>query len=358
MNKVVFIAGILTVCVVGGVFFCAGLFMSSYVVSKPGDNKVEPASKTRGEDVLSTLQETTEDVKQKGSVILDKIADLIPGKSTARIINTSNDSRPNVTEKDEEITRSTTNINIDNLLNEIVSGHDTSDQCLTENVKYLNKEPIVMNNTKKYMIFVGYFENNMCNDIAQLMMAKGYPIHTQRSGVNNAESYMFCGPFKKKLNAQKILTWLNGNGFQNAKLVSQDTQKPEEISLEEFDDAADAVPINADFRRHSVKDVKVAEINVPQVANNVMPKNDEQQIKSPNNVVQKRFKSQSVKKVIEDDLEEVQHPSGTELISQPTLEDVSPIQTEQEQQRSASNDNLEEEEEEQNVQEQNTNVPV
>lgn len=229
MNKVVFTAGVLTVCVVGGLFFCAGLFTGTSVVEKENTAKIIDAKDNKS--------------------LMSKIQGMIPGKKEQNTLKTKAEK---ATQEVQKESKERSVINIDNLLNEIAASHDTNDECLMENVKTSTKEPFTMNQNKRYVAFIGYFPNDISEEISHLMMAKGYPIHVQPSQINEDESYVFCGPFKKKLNAEKLIAWLHKHNFMNAKLVSHKLLQSEEIDLDEIEDASQ-LPQNGDIRKRNVK---------------------------------------------------------------------------------------------------------
>lgn len=267
MNKVVFIAGVLAVCVVGGLFFCAGLFTGANVSSDKKNNTV------------------LIDAKNEKTSVIDKIYNMLPGKKASKKQN--HDVGEN--REEEPSDNSGSNISIDNLLNEIVSSHETNDQCLIDDVKATEKEQIVMNQTRRYLVFVGYFPADIAEEISQLMMAKGYPMHIQKSGITGEDSFLFCGPFRKKNNANSLVTWLHDNGFVNAKLVSHKLQQSEDMNLDELD-TQDILPLNSEGNRKSrrvnrarkPKRVKVEnqeseEQETPQEENTEQVENDEVQ---------------------------------------------------------------------------------
>lgn len=229
MNKVVFTAGVLTVCVVGGLFFCAGLFTGTSVAEKEKASKIIDAKENKS--------------------LMSKIQGILPGKNEQDTLKTKAEK---VTQEVQKESKERSVINIDNLLNEIAASHDTNDECLMENVKTSAKEPFTMNQNKRYVAFIGYFPNDVSEEISHLMMAKGYPIHVQPSQINEDESYVFCGPFKKKLNAEKLIAWLHKHNFMNAKLVSHKLLQSEEIDLDEIEDASQ-LPQNGDIRKRNVK---------------------------------------------------------------------------------------------------------
>lgn len=219
MNKVVFTAGVLTVVVVGGLFFCAGLFTGANV------------------------DKAAEIVDVKGNQdIINKIYDKIPGKPPVKDA------------KDEEAPQNKP-INIDNLLNEIVASHNTADECLLDNVKTKHEDPVTMNQAKRYVVYIGYFPNDVSEEISQLMMAKGYPIHIQISHINEEESFVFCGPFKNKKNAEKLMKWLNSHNFTNAKLVSHKLLQTDEIDLDLIEEKDD-LQRNSDNRKRRTSSKK------------------------------------------------------------------------------------------------------
>lgn len=228
MNKVVFIAGVLAVCVVGGLFFCAGLFTGANVSSNKKNNAV------------------LIDAKGEKTSIMDKIYNMLPGEKTPKKQN--HDAEEN--HEEEPSNNSGSNISIDNLLNEIASSHETNDQCLIDDVKATEQEQIVMNQMRRYLVFVGFFPADIANEISQLMMAKGYPMHIQKSGIAEGDSFLFCGPFKKKNNANSLVTWLHDNGFVNAKLVSHKLLQSEDMNLDELD-TQDILPLNSEGNRKS-----------------------------------------------------------------------------------------------------------
>lgn len=233
MNKVVFTAGVLAVCVIGGLFFCAGLFFGTNV------------SVVTEEGVKATKKiESGTDVKDS---FINKLQDFVPSSKTKESTIEQHVNTENIVTDNNKKDKSA--INLDSLLNEIVASHDTTDACLTDDVKLLNKEHVTMNRMRRYVVFLGYFQKDMCEEISQLMMAKGYPMHIQSSKLNDNECFLFCGPFKKRQSSTNLIRWLKNNGFKNVRLLSHEVLQTENVNLEEFDVENEALQPNMDERR-------------------------------------------------------------------------------------------------------------
>ena len=220
MNKVIFVIGSITAVVVGGLFFCAGLFARA---------KINPTSSEQSQSV-----QIVEKLKEKIDNIFEK-----KDENKIEIFDTDND--PKMVDEDDLtplqntssgvlLEKPSVNITVDNLLNEVIATHNTADDCLFDNVKTQTEEVVVKNESKQNVVFIGYFPSETAHEISKLLMVKGYPAHVQTSNINDSESFIFCGPFKKESSAQALVDWLQQHNFSNAKIIEQTEIQPEEVN--------------------------------------------------------------------------------------------------------------------------------
>lgn len=240
MNKVVLTVGSITVIVVGGLFFCAGMFTGADLNDKnnitvkeiiPQDMATKLKNKVTG---LLNRNSNTEikvlDTSDNQKLIDEDDLALLQSPSKSGIL----------------LERPSQHITVDSLLNEVISSHDTTDQCLLDNVKTKQRENVILNDTKKNLVFIGYFPVNIAKQISKLLMTKGYPTHVQNSNMTDSEAFVFCGPFKKESRANILVKWLQKHDFVNAKIVKGTLLKSEKIDEDVLKLEITRVPINAD----------------------------------------------------------------------------------------------------------------
>lgn len=129
-------------------------------------------------------------------------------------------------------------VSVNSLLKEIAASHAADDDCSVDKTQAsLNVNKNVPETTLegKRIVFVGYFKTNVALQIQRLLLQKGYQVHVEESRTSNHESFVFCGPFKERKNAENLVTWLNSHNFADARVV-----KVERDALEEtlFDASA------------------------------------------------------------------------------------------------------------------------
>lgn len=243
VNKVVLIIGSVTVIVVGGLFFLAGMFTGA---------DLDTASIVTGKEAIQDGVAS----KLKASV-----ANFLNEKDKTEIkVLEANDDTNMLDEDDLRPLQSSSqsgilferpspNVTIDTLLNEIISGHSTNDDCLTSNVKTEKKENVVLNDTKGNVVFIGYFPTETAKQVSKLVMAKGYPSHVQISNATDAEAFVFCGPFKKESSAKLLVSWLRKHDFQNAKIVKGNLLKSQKLDEAKINEEAEGIPTNLENKK-------------------------------------------------------------------------------------------------------------
>jgi hypothetical protein len=130
-------------------------------------------------------------------------------------------------------------VTIDSLLREIAASHATDDKCSIEKTTQDMSKPIQINQNSlhgKRIVFIGYFKNNIALEIQKLLTEKGYVVHVEASQTGSGESFIFCGPFKKGKNAEKLVKWLRKHDFSEARIVSVSDDSIEETLYEAIND--------------------------------------------------------------------------------------------------------------------------
>lgn len=237
MNKVVAILGIIVIITLGALFFFAGFYMgntSTFGLS----SKTEATAENAGDKKI-TLQDINAQIAAQSNNISDKVMKII--SNSADNISTSV-SRAVTKINNQSISQMST----DSLLKEIIASHSDHDDCSVEKTEknIQSPQPLDKNSLRgKKVVFIGYFKDNVALQIQQLLVGKGYKVHVEQSKTSIGESFIFCGPFKKKENADKLVDWLREHDFSEAKVVNIIQASVENTLADSLDDDSD-VPEN------------------------------------------------------------------------------------------------------------------
>ncbi|MDR2723854.1 MAG: hypothetical protein LBB25_01440 [Holosporaceae bacterium] len=218
MNKIVAILGIIVLITLGGLFFCAGFFTGTTVFPSSTSSSAENVKKSDDGNSISTAAEEAA-VDTKSTSISDKIMEIL-----ASAAESASSAIPDAINHKNTLTADTSaHVSIDSLLSEIVASHTTDDNCSPERtLQKINIQTQLNSNSLhgKRIVFVGYFKNKIAFEIQKLLLAKGYKAHLESSRTGDSESFIFCGPFKKEENAQRLIKWLQKHNFSAARMVS------------------------------------------------------------------------------------------------------------------------------------------
>ncbi|MDR0677940.1 MAG: hypothetical protein LBF44_00195 [Holosporaceae bacterium] len=242
MNKIIVILGIVVLITLGGLFFCAGFFTGTNHMfpTQSSQKKEEPSSTKKGislSDVESVIDAKSETISEKIMGMLSS-----PGENSQKseVVGKKNTSVAN-----EESTQ----ISVDSLLREIAASHATNDDCSPKKTLNKMKTPTPVNPNSlqgKRIVFIGYFKNKIALEIQKLLIGKGYKAHVESSRVGDNESFIFCGPFKKEKNAEKLVKWLRKHDFKEARLINVSRESIEETLYDAANDDSGGPPENAE----------------------------------------------------------------------------------------------------------------
>ncbi|MDR3156125.1 MAG: hypothetical protein LBT90_03440 [Holosporaceae bacterium] len=301
MNKVVVILGIIVLITLAGLFFCVGFFTgtSSFAEKAAQTLKMEAQKepKLNSDDVdeltdkkSATLSEKVQGILSKASSLTAKPKDEKKSpeisektknnkkfdeedndesskvvadsekKSSKNATNRKKDNKNDMDLLEEEVDSASettdSRVTIDALLREIAANHSTNDDCSYSKTLLQSKTPQVPNENSlvgKKIVFVGYFKNSISMQIQKLLSSKGYQTHVEQSkGGDPGESFVFCGPFRKEKNAEKLVKWLRKNDFTDARVVKISEESIEETLYDSANDESD-LPKN--------KEKEIPEIN-------------------------------------------------------------------------------------------------
>lgn len=225
MNKLLALLGLIALVAVGGLFFFAGFFTGSNVRLSLSEQQrlARNLDKVPMSEIEKTISTESASLSEKVQKILSIATDTpVKANSEERRNNTADDSQ----------------VSVNSLLKEIAASHAADDDCSVDKTQAsLNVNKNVPETTLegKRIVFVGYFKTNVALQIQRLLLQKGYQVHVEESRTSNHESFVFCGPFKERKNAENLVTWLNSHNFADARVV-----KVERDALEEtlFDASA------------------------------------------------------------------------------------------------------------------------
>ena len=237
MNKVVAILGVIVVITLGALFFFAGFYMGN--TSTFGSSSKTEANATSGDEKKITLQDINAQIAAQSNNISDKVMKIISNgadnisTSVSRVVTKIN--HQNISQ-----------MSADSLLKEIIASHSDHDDCSVEKTEKNIQSPQPLNKDSlrgKKVVFIGYFKDNVALQIQQLLVGKGYKVHVEQSKTSIGESFIFCGPFKKKENAEALVEWLREHDFSEAKVVNIIQASVENTLADSLDDDSD-VPEN------------------------------------------------------------------------------------------------------------------
>lgn len=221
MNKIIFIAGILSTFLLGGLFFVAGFFTatSSNKIQSNNNLKEETDPKTPSKHIQNTIDG-----------VVSGVSNIIKGNSASHNNNvkvTTIDGGTIILEKPS------IDITVDSLLKEILSKHRIDDSCSPElDSLIISKESYYndVNLAKKYIVFVGYFKSDIADQLRQIFASKGYKAHVEKSrSVEADESFVFCGPFHTDKSCKTLLNWLISHNFSESRIIDISEQKDVEM---------------------------------------------------------------------------------------------------------------------------------
>lgn len=252
MNKVVAVLGIIVLVTLAMLFFCVGFFTGS-TISPPQliesfqkDPKKDAAKKITAQNI-----ENLTDIKS--ATISDKIMNILSAAGSAtetfsESLHKKNKNNSNK-KKDAKPIEGESRITIDSLLREIATTHPPHDDCSyhkTMTQMHAPKPVVDKELHGKKIVFVGYFKSNIAVQIQKLLTGKGYKTHVELSKSSEGnESFVFCGPFKKDDNAKKLVTWLLGHDFSEARVVSI-TKEAIEETLFDIVNESSSLPENSE----------------------------------------------------------------------------------------------------------------
>ena len=244
-------------------FFCAGFFTATSVKSSD--------STLFSNDSKLPISEIGELVDVTSSTISDKIKTMMlnSDNGTTEQKNHAVSDKKNVNEKDtiekKHICNSNAELTINSLLREIAATHSMDDNCSIEDTEQKLMDPISENTNSLYgkkIVFIGYFKNNIALQVHKLLASKGYNVHVERSKTSTGdESFVFCGPFKKDINANKLVEWLHLHNFSEARLIKISDNAFED-TLYDFVNDESSIPSNVE------KDIPEMQIEAQQEMSN------------------------------------------------------------------------------------------
>lgn len=250
MNKVVVVLGIIVLMTLAMLFFCVGFFTGSTISPTQITESLQTDPKKDANKKI-TAQNIEELTDVKSATISDKIMDILSAAGTATesfsTVFQGNGKRKNTKHIEGE-----SKLTIDSLLREIASTHPPHDDCSyhkTMTQMHAPKPIVDKGLYGKKIVFVGYFKSNVAVQIQKLLTGKGYKTHVELSKSSEGnESFVFCGPFKKDENAKKLVTWLLGHDFSEARVVNITKEVIEETLF-------DIINENSSLPENSEKDI-------------------------------------------------------------------------------------------------------
>lgn len=259
MNKIIAVLGILIVIMLGCLFFCAGFFIATTSTSsstnQKTDGKIESGKSITENDVDAVMD-------AKSSSTSDKIKDLLSSAidtastSVNHVADDFKDKMDDAKSSDENL-----QLSVDSLLKEIAASHTVDDGCSsvkTHEQVSVKKEDNPRSLRGKKVVFIGYFKNNIAIQVQKILETKGYRTHLERSKTGDEnESFLFCGPFKKDLNARKLLIWLHQHDFSEARQINITNGAMEE-TLYDFATEGSSMPTNEEKDIPELKPMQAA----------------------------------------------------------------------------------------------------
>ncbi|MDR0677443.1 MAG: hypothetical protein LBF57_02075 [Holosporaceae bacterium] len=263
MNKIVAVLGIIVLITLGGLFFCAGFFTGTTVSPTQASVSTGEVAASSGKsitqkDVDAVLDTKSETISEKIMGILTSATDTATSSASDTI--NKKKSQSNIAEDSK--------ISIDSLLQEIAASHAINDVCSPDVTlqKINTPDPINPDSLHgKKIVFIGYFKDKIALEIQKLLIEKGYQVHLEQSKTARGESFIFCGPFKKEKNAQKLIKWLLKHDFSEARLIRISNDAMEETLY-------DAINEDSDLPKNTEKNVIVSHPQLTPPEQSTVPK--------------------------------------------------------------------------------------
>ena len=241
MNKLVAILGFIVLITLGGLFFCAGFFTGTFTTPHSTIDQSENNNTTDNTKQI-TMEDVSEFIDTQSENISDKISEILASvKDYSHQKNEHNNEESNIHTYEEKIT-------VDSLLKEIAIPHTLNDDCsahkTVEHMNAANTHSLEDVHKGKIVVFIGYFKDVIALQIQQLLEKKGYKTHVELSNTGSQnDAFVFCGPFKKEKNANKLVKWLKRHNFSEARLLNVTNHAIEE-TLYEFMGEESSLPEN------------------------------------------------------------------------------------------------------------------
>lgn len=279
MNKFVLLLGVVVIAILAMMFFCVGFFTgttitTSDITSITQENAGNPMEKAEGITDTTVLQnkESTADKLAADKTALNKIIDAVNDNAKSLTISDkiikilaaagyATETFSNIVKANKIPVRKTkkpqlnNKLTIDALLREISAEHKIDDNCSFETTKQIledvNNEQLNEEEIKaRKIVFIGYFKDNVAAQIQKLLSTKGYKVHIEHSKVwNSDESFIFCGPFEKEENADKLVSWLKVHDFPDAHIIDIIKESKEDKLLDSISESSANIPENEENKQ-------------------------------------------------------------------------------------------------------------
>ena len=228
MNKVVAILGIIVVITLGALFFFAGFYMGNTTTFGKASSTNTTTENT--EEKKLSLQDINAKIAAQSSDVSEKVMKIISSSAD----NISHSVSKVVTQISHQ---KASQMSADSLLKEILASHSEHDDCSPEKTERDIKSEYDKESLRgKKVVFIGYFKDNIALQIQQLLIEKGYKVHVEQSKTCLGESFIFSGPFKKKENADKLVSWLKTHDFSEARVINIIQENVEKTIADTMDD--------------------------------------------------------------------------------------------------------------------------
>ncbi len=235
MNKVVAILGVIVVITLGALFFFAGFYMGNTTMfgkTTTLESKSESESAENPKKKKMTLQEINDKIRAQSNNVSEKVMKIISGSAD----NISSSVSKVMTKISHQ---KASKMSADSLLKEILASHSEHDDCSPEKTEKNIQSGAKYNKDSlrgKKVVFIGYFKDNIALQIQNLLINKGYKVHVEESKTCPGESFIFCGPFRKKENAETLANWLKDHDFSEAKVINIVQESVEKTIADTLDD--------------------------------------------------------------------------------------------------------------------------
>ena len=253
MNKVVAVLGVIVLITLGALFFFAGFYMGNTSMSGKTPT-TETESVENSDKKKITLQEINAQIAAQSNNVSEKVMKIISGSAD----NISNSVSRVMTKMSHQ---KASQMSADSLLKEIIASHSEHDDCSVEKTEKNIQSATKYNKDSlrgKKVVFIGYFKDNIALQIQNLLINKGYKVHVEESKTCPGESFIFCGPFKKKENAETLAAWLKDHDFSEVKVVNVIQESVEKTIADTLDDDS-TIPEN--------EEEEIPEVNKEQLQN-------------------------------------------------------------------------------------------